>query len=195
MASRHLASATHIRTPRHRNWHLGLLAATLLLADARQADAADPDTLEQRTTMTLVAGGALELVPFAVGGTMIASTGDAGVRRAGVDVVSLGFVLAPLVAHGLMDEWGRGAAFAAPPLVCGVSVAVLMQVPQGDVLGPDLGTATTRVPFWALVSAALVSSAIGLVDAAFAPARARRSLYVAPSPVRSGLAINVGGEY
>jgi len=169
--------------------------AVAIVGVAPRAYADDADAPEQRTMTVLLVGGALELVPFAVGGTMVASSGDTTVRRASVYVASTGFTLAPLVAHGLMHEWGRGAAFASVPFACGVGLAVLMQQPEGDVLSQE-GTKATRVPFWILASTALAASAAGLFDAALAPSRARRhALYVVPGRVPSGAVIQVGGTF
>jgi len=169
----------------------------LLASRSALADQADADVLERRTTTAIVVGGALELAPFAIGGTMVANASDATVRRAGVYVSSAGLTLAPLLAHGMMSEWARGVPFAAVPFACGVGLAVLMQQPQGDVLS-EQGTATTRVPFWALASLSLAASSFGLFDAALAPSRARsrtHALYLIPSRVPAGALINVGGTF
>jgi hypothetical protein len=180
-----------------RTGHRGTVVAFLLalagLAHASVALAEDPDALDGRTATTLMVGGALAFVPLAIGGTMVANTSDATVRRASVYVSSAGFTVAPLVAHGLMGEWGRGSAFAALPLACGVGLAILMQEPKGDVLS-ELATTSTRVPFWAMASTELAVAVFGIVDAALAPDRARRrAIYLVPGPVRSGAGISLGG--
>jgi hypothetical protein len=174
----------------------GVAVALTTMSVAKGARADDPDALEQRTATALLVGSALELLPFAVGGTMVANTQDATVRRASVYVSSLGFTVAPLVAHGLMHEWVRGVPFAAVPLACGIGLAIIMQLPNGDVLGPTLGNPDTRVPFWAFASTALAASSFGVIDAAFAPSRARtHALYLVPSRVPSGVALNLGGKF
>jgi hypothetical protein len=174
---------------------IGLLAAGLGVA--RPAAASDEGALDDRVPTVLFLGGGLELVPFAVGGAMVANSGDQTVRRASVYVSSAGFTLAPLIAHGVMREWGRGAAFAAVPLACGVALAIIMQQPNGDVLSEE-GNIGTRVPFWTFASVALAASAVGVIDAALAPARAAgraHGLYVVPSRVPSGAAMNLGGTF
>jgi hypothetical protein len=177
----------------------GALAALTVMGAAGDAFADDPDVLEQRTASMIFVSGALELIPFAIGGTMVANSGDVTVRRASVYVSSLGFTLAPLVAHGMMGEWVRGVPFASVPFACGVALAVLMQQPNGDVLS-ELGNPGSRVPFWALASTALAASTFGVVDAAFAPNRSRaragaHAFYVVPSRVPSGVALNFGGAF
>jgi hypothetical protein len=165
-------------------------------APARADDGEGPASgSDPRTTRAFFAGVVLELAPFAVGGMMIADSGNRTVRRASVYVSTTGFTLAPLVAHGLEGEWGRGAVFASVPFACGVGLAVLMQQPDGDVLTEE-GTKTTRIPFWIMASSALAASAAGVIDAALAPGRSRaHGLYFAPSRVPSGVAMNVGGTF
>src|SRR5438128_1417502 len=93
-------------------------------AEARAADAADaPDE-----GAALFAGAATALVPFAVGTTMLAAANDTGQRNGGAIVAQAGLAFAPLVAHGVVSEWGRGLAFSAVPAACTVGSSVLLSV-------------------------------------------------------------------
>ncbi len=189
--------ATQLELRARRTLALALLlgATTSLVARTGHAAATDDEPYEARTATALIVGGALALVPFAVGGAMVANTSDPTVRRASVYVSSAGFTLAPLVAHGVMNEWWRGSAFAAVPFACGVSLAVLMQQPGGDVL-TDLGSKETRIPFWILASAAFAGGALGVIDAAMAPSRhGARAFYVVPSVDRTSVAVSLGGVF
>jgi hypothetical protein len=174
---------------------LGTLAlpAVALVSGGAHGDEVDPTSA--RTSDALLAGAAIELVPFAVGGIMVSRSGNEVVRRASVYVTSAGFTAAPLVAHGIQDEWTRGAVFASVPFACGAGLAVLMQQPSGDVLQEE-GTKPTRITFWVLASTAFVASAAGVVDAILAPRRVRsHGLYVAPVRVASGAILTIGGVF
>jgi hypothetical protein len=172
---------------------LATLALTFAATSAHASD--DADALERRAPAAVVTGTTLFVVPFAIGGTMAALATSTDVRRGSMYVSSIGLTLAPLVAHGMLGEWGRGSLFSLVPLACGVGLAALMQMPDGDVLS-ELGSRDTRVPFWILASVGFAASAAGVVDATFAPSRARRSaFYVVPSPTKNGVALSIGGTF
>ncbi len=139
------------------------LIAGTVASSARAAESASD--AERRSELAFVTGTLSAIVPFAVGGVMIASgpRDPSATRHAGVVVAGLGLTAGPLVAHAMVSEVGRGLAFSAVPFVCGVGLAVLQELPKGDVLEVQ-GTRTSRIPWGIFTAVALASSAVGIFD-------------------------------
>lgn len=157
-------------------------AASCLCATAHadpvpgQAAQAGPDP-----TAAFVVGAVMQTTGLVVGGAMIASgEGYGPTPKAGFLVLQSSFILSPLLAHGILDEWSRGLWFAAiPTAAIGGSVA-LFAVAPGAVTDQDLGE--VRV-LWSMVTAGMLSSTAGIIDAALVRSR---TVHVTPSPVGIG---------
>jgi hypothetical protein len=162
---------------------LPALGALLFIAPSARASGADP-------AVALVAGAAVSLAGFAVGGALLANSGDqAAQNNAGWLTIQGGFALAPLVAHGAVGEWGRGAAFASVPTAMFAGTATLFGLEPDAV---DHGTLPEQRVIWGLLCAGLFSGALGVVDVAFAPDRAR-SVHVSPTVGATGVGLQIGG--
>jgi hypothetical protein len=155
--------------------------ATLLTLPPSSARATEPDA---RPAVAVAVGAATIFAGFVIGGTLVAASGEnPGKNEAGWLTIESGFALAPLTSHAVVGEWGRGAAFAALPTATTLgSVPVFL----GDKDAVGSGTITQQAILWGLFVAGLGTSAIGVIDAAFAPGRA---LHVAPmlGPHQAGL--------
>jgi predicted permease len=160
-----------------------LALPVLLFAGFARAD--EPDT-----SLAVLAGGATSLAGFIVGGAVLA-TGhrQTATNNAGWLSIEGGFVLAPLVAHGAVGEWGRGAAFSAVPAAALAGTAVLFDAVPGVV---DEGTLPQQRLMWSLFVTGLLASAVGVVDPALAGRRMHR-VAVVPSVSRNEVGIQIGG--
>jgi hypothetical protein len=142
----------------------------------------------------LLSAGAIEVTGFVVGGILVAQgRGDHLRDNAGWLTVESSFVLAPLAAHGAEREWGRGALFAIVP-ACALGItATLFELQPGTV---ESGTLPQQRWMWTMFGAGLFSSAVGVVDALWAPARAPgrgRNLFLMPSVGWGRVGLEIGG--
>ncbi len=150
--------------------------AALMIAPPVLADESHGATLEDRRPTALVAGALTLFLPLAFGANLMTQPGI-DPKRAGWYTCHAGFVLAPIVAHGVMGEWGRGALFSLMPLApFGVSVGIVEANPR--VLSG--GKASARGGLELMLSAGLLASGVGVVDSLFAGDRARRRVSVTP---------------
>ena len=99
------------------------------------------------------------------------------------------FAVAPLAAHGVVGEWGRGLLYASPPLATTAGTATLFAVDSNAVRHSNL---TEQRILWSLFVVGLFSSAYGIVDTAFADSRARR-VVVTPVMGRGIAGIDIRG--
>jgi hypothetical protein len=121
---------------------------------------------------TLVASGSL-----GTAGWLAASSDDLRKVHAGLAVGGAGLALAPLLAHGAVGEWRRGAWFSLPPaLTAAGMVGYLHASPEAPLRGRRKTHSTALFP--ALVGATVVGSAVGVVDAALVDERRRTALHV-----------------
>jgi hypothetical protein len=167
--------------------HHALVAAALAPAP-RPARADEPDT-----ALALFAGASVDVVAFVAGGTIVSTSPSSGAgdaqRSLGWFAIESGFIVAPLAAHGIVGEWGRGALFSAVPVVSLASTAAMYLTRTDSVENSSLDD--QRV-VWGLFTAALISSTAGLVDVLLARDRWRtHGIAVAPSvgPGVAGLRI------
>jgi hypothetical protein len=133
---------------------------------ASSASADEPDV-----GLGIVTGAATMVAGFGAGAVVVATSGEHDATRndAGWLTMESGFLLAPIVAHGVVGEWGRGLWFAAVPAACiGGSVAVF----GIDEQAVRHGVLSEQRVLWGLFSAALFAGAAGVVDVAFAGDRA-----------------------
>jgi hypothetical protein len=148
---------------------------------------------KSRAGLALLSGGLTALVPLAVGTTITARTDDRPWKRAGVDIGQFGFAMAPLVAHAIVGEWGRGAIFTSIPFATATALAI-HQINHPVIV--DQGIAAERLPFGIIYTATVAGSMVGLVDAMFAERRrASRPVVVPTVGMGAGdsVGISVGG--
>jgi hypothetical protein len=154
--------------------------AVFLVSAPARAEEPDP-------AAAVVAGGAALFAGFVAGGTVIAVSGNAGAREAGWLGLESGFVLAPLAAHAMVGEWGRGALFAAVPAVTTLStLPVFFEQPDAV----DHGSLEEQRVMWALFVGGLGVAVAGVIDAATAPSRGVR---VTPILSRDSAGLVFGG--
>ncbi len=172
---------------------LVFLAASWLASGARAEAPAAP---EPPVTLALVSGMATALVPLALGAAHTANEATDPGRDAGLCVAGVGFALTPFVAHAVLGEYARGAAFSAVPLAAEIGVVSLVTALPGAVFHE---TQLSRTTFGVLFSFDVFGAALGLIDVAMAPERARAArkklggLVVAPSLGRGQTGVVVGG--
>jgi|SRR5580658_9955089 hypothetical protein len=168
---------------------MAILASSVLLSSLLPATAhADPDG-----ALALASGAAVNLAGMIAGATIL-SAGNLSnsMNNAGWYTIEAGFTLSPLVAHGVVGEWGRGAAFAAfPAAMTGGTVALFQAVPNTI----DHGTLGQQRVMWALFGLDLAGSVAGIVDAANAKRRAHplRDLRIAPVVGGGEVGVGIGG--
>jgi hypothetical protein len=160
-----------------------ILGAVSFLTHPARADGADP-------VVAVAVGAATLLAGFAVGGTLTAaSPGSAGRTAAGWFTIEGGFTVAPLVSHGMVDEWIRGAVFAAIPTATTLGTLPVFLVNDASV---EHGTLPQQRVMWGLFCAGLGASMAGIIDTAFAP---ERSLHIAPVLGAGHAGLTVGGAW
>jgi hypothetical protein len=153
---------------------VALVAALIASPAIARAD----DEPSDPAGLAFAVGGGLGVASFAVGTTMMSTSTERSFRNTGVFVGATGLVLAPLAAHAVTGEWGRGALFALPPLVCeGTLVFVFASTPDALNHAP----AGIRIPYATAMGMAVVTSAIGVVDAMrFTDRTRKRRVSVSP---------------
>ena len=148
-------------------------------------------SLDPPVAAAFVTGAAAQLLPLGIGATLIATSEGRPTRNAGLYVIESGFIVAPLVAHGVVGEWKRGALFALAPAVTALGMATLIQT------NPDVITAGKLPPqyfFVGIFIATMVTSTFGVLDALGTTERASlRGLTIAPMAGRSELGLTLGG--
>ena len=148
--------------------------------------AADPDP-----GVGMVAGAAVLLLGFTVGGAVIATAeGADGPTNTGWTLIESGFVLAPLTAHAVVGQWARGLAFAAPPAAFEGGNIGLMAGTPGVILH---GTLAQQRIFWGLFGLGFASSVVGVIDVTFAAPRLG-PVAIAPALGPGAVGIQVGGN-
>jgi hypothetical protein len=164
---------------------LGASIALAVLLPVREARAAEPDP-----GLALFSGAAVNLAGFVVGGTLLATSHGRGAQNsAGWLTMESAFTVSPLVAHGVVDEWWRGAAFAALPAA---TLATTAGIFADDPTAVERGGLPEQRWMWALFGVGLFASAAGIVDAMFAPARAL-PVRVAPAIGAGQVGLRIGG--
>lgn len=164
----------------------GLLAgAAIALFAAPRVARAEPDA-----GLAIVTGAATNVAGFLVGGAILSTGHTLASNNAGWLTLESGFVLSPLVAHAVEGEWGRGLLFSAVPLACLGGTATLFGVVPNTV---DQGSLPQQRLMWGLFVGGQFASAVGIVDAAFAPLRASK-IRVVPIVGLGQVGLSVGGE-
>jgi hypothetical protein len=170
-----------------------VLAAGLLLTFPARAQEAAP---APDPAVALLVGGATIFAGFAAGATVIAtgsdlgSPSDAAARQTQIGwwVMESGFALAPLTAHAVVGEWGRGALFSAVPTAAALgTIPVFAEQPSAV----EHGTLEEQRVMYVLYGVALLGAVAGVVDAALAPGR--RAVQVAPMVGSGRAGLVLGG--
>jgi hypothetical protein len=161
------------------------LAPLLLFPASARADDSPPDG-----ALALIVGAATIFAGFAIGGTLVAASGDDGAKNeAGWLLIEGGFALAPLTSHAVVGEWARGAAFASIPAATTLGSVPFFLANQNTV---ESGAIPEQEGLWWLFGAGLASAVVGVIDATFAPARALR---VAPVVGPHDARLMLGGAF
>jgi len=170
---------------------VGALAATSIssIASAALAEEPAPSSRAPDTGAAFAAGASVFVVGLGVGASLIGGNGGPRTDNAGWMVMQSGFAAAPLVAHGITGEWGRGLLFGSVPMATTAGTATVFGLDSKAVRHSDLPQ--QRI-LWTLFVVGLFSSAYGVVDATFADERARR-VVVAPALGRGTAGIDVEG--
>ena len=170
---------------------LGAVVATVLssIASAVHAEEPAPAVSEPDTTAAFVAGTSVLVAGLGLGASLIGSNGGRPMDITGWMVMQSGFAAAPIVAHGITEEWGRGLLFGSVPLATTAGTATVLAIDPNAVRHSALPE--QRV-LWSLFVVGLFSSAYGVVDALSADERARR-LVVTPVVGRGTAGIDVEG--
>jgi len=123
--------------------------------------------------IALATGAATALIPLALGAAHTANASTYASRNAGFVVAGAGFALAPIVAHVVVGEYARAAAFGALPLAVDISVIALTTANPDAIFAATKGS---RTAFGIFFGAGVFGAMLGLVDVAFARDRARARL-------------------
>jgi hypothetical protein len=167
---------------RRRSAALAALAALVFAAPARA---------ESDPALGVLAGAATLAAGLTAGAVILStSNGVASQDNAGWLTMQSGFVLAPVLSHGIVGEWKRGLAFSTAPIACEVATAELFYVTPVAV---EHGTLPAQRAMWVLFGVGLFSGAAGVIDTAFAGERARAALRVVPTVGRSSVGLEIGG--
>lgn len=154
------------------------------------------DGREPNVEAALLAGGVTIVAPLSAGSALVANGTDLHVENVGLGIAEGGLVLAPFLAHLMVGETRRGLVFSAPPAVFALATATLIAFVPDTIEG---GKLHIQYLFAASFIGALLGSTIGVVDAAFAPARARERAAHAPHVTfvpmlaRGQLGLAIGG--
>lgn len=146
--------------------------------------------------IALATGAATALLPLAIGAmaTANAPVYAYGLRNSGYVVAGAGLVLAPIVAHIVVGEWKRAAAFGAAPFAAEIAMIALVSAKPDAVFS---GNMLSRASFGLLFAVDAFGAALGLVDVALAGERARSrklgGLTIVPRVGGGQIGIVVGG--
>lgn len=136
-------------------------------------------------------GAAIEAISFAIGVGLVGSdTAGFDQARAGWMTCSVGFSLAPFVAHGIVGHWARGAIFTALPVAAAVGNAIVLLPPTDTIDVTPLKQDQRLV--WAFTSVGLAASIAGLIDVLVIPPK---NFHVTPSVSPTGGSLFVGGTF
>jgi hypothetical protein len=143
--------------------------------------------------VAFVAGAATALIPLALGAAHAATAVGDGQRSVGYAVGGAGLALSPIVAHVVLGEWQRAAAFGAAPVASEIAICSIMTA-QPDYIFH--GTVFSRTVFAVLFSIDVFGAAAGLWDVAMADDPKRPfagKLTIAPTLGQGRFGITAGG--
>jgi len=129
---------------------------------------ASPEESTARAPRALVTGIGIAGASLAYGGTLLTYNNSLAVKHTGLAVMHTGLTLAPLLAHGVVDEWARGAVFSIVPALGGLGMAALLaQRPDAPIKGKQKSQRYYPV----LITVSVLGSAAGIFDAALCDER------------------------
>jgi hypothetical protein len=177
-------------------WILPLaVAAAPGSAAAETPDPSDLPRADPPVTLALVAGAATAVIPLVLGAVHTASArmGTNGDRDIGYAVGGVGPALAPIVAHAVLGEWTRAAAFGAAPVAGEIAVCALVATKPTAIFN---GTTLSRTGFALFYTLDIFGAAVGLFDVMMAHDRAGTgALRSAKRPLSIALAPSVGRDH
>lgn len=155
-----------MRYPFRRLLRVGLFA--LLLAQPALGSSWGEDEPAPRAPRALVTGIGIAGASLAYGGTLLTINDSLATKHTGLAVMHTGLALAPLLAHGVVGEWGRGAAFSVVPAAGGLGMAILLEKrPEAPIKGKEKSQRYYPV----LIAVSVIGSAVGVFDAALCDGR------------------------
>ena len=158
--------------------------------ELRRETPATVESASSRGELALITGLALGGVAFGAGAHLVSGQDDLAVKRAGLYVAHAGLALAPLVAHGVVGEWGRGALFSILPALGAVSMVTLLAVsPMAPVKSTHGDHRFYPIP----IIVSVVGGAAGVFDAALVDERSRPSF--GASVTGNSAAVTLGGVF
>ena len=129
---------------------------------------ASPEESPARAPRALVTGIGIAGASLAYGGTLLTYNNSLAVKHTGLAVMHTGLTLAPLMAHGVVDEWARGAVFSIVPALGGLGMAALL-AKRPD--APIKGKQKSQRYYPVLITVSALGSAVGIFDAALCDER------------------------
>jgi hypothetical protein len=135
---------------------------------AQPAVAFAEDEPPPRAPRALVTGVGIAGASLAYGATLLTFNASLATKHTGLAVMHTGLTLAPLMAHGVVGEWWRGAAFSIAPALGGLGMAVLLEE-RPD--APVKGKQKSQRYYPVLIAVSVIGSAVGIVDAALCDER------------------------
>jgi hypothetical protein len=115
-----------------------------------------------------MAGAATAFIPLVLGGVRAATASSPGARDIGYTVGGVGPALSPIVAHAVLGEWARAAAFGAPTVASEIGLSAYLAANPDAVFN---GTVGSRTAFAIIFSVDLFGAAFGIVDVMMARER------------------------
>lgn len=113
--------------------------------------------------LALAVGAATAFTSLTAGGVIIARASEHDVRNAGLIVGTSGLSITPLLAHGVVEEWGRGALFSLIPLAAEAGL-VTMTMTKHDLLEGH-ASPFVQYSYFALLTVSVFGAGLGVVDA------------------------------
>jgi hypothetical protein len=154
---------------------LGLSVAAVCAAGPARAEGSSSRG-DDEALLALAVGASTVIAPVAIGGARAGRTDIGHVERdQGWIAASVGFALAPITAHIVTGEYGRGAAFAAVPVATTIGVSALFAAYPDAIY---TGNPASRIGFVVLFVTGATGSAVGVIDAVLASER--RAKHAAP---------------
>lgn len=137
-----------------------LLAASCVCVPASADDARNEQTDD--AAVALAVGGGVQLLTLGTGSVMVVRSSDRTVKNVGFLGAQVGMMLAPLAAHAVVGETGRGIWFSLPLLVPVVTTATTMAFAPDLIKHADAGVQYVSYLSFML---SIVGGTIGVLDA------------------------------
>lgn len=153
-----------MRAPRSLVLTLTIAVTATMASRVASAEEPEPPARAPRSgVLPVVVGGVTALVPIGIGAASMSHVGSLGNKNVGFVFAGAGLIAAPLFAHGVNGEWGRGALFCLPSLGLEAGMIGIVAARPDAVFS---GTTVTRTTFVGLFTASFFIATAGIVDAA-----------------------------